>query len=232
MKGFLPLSLLPFVPLAFLSAAEPIRVACLGDSITAGARVTAVESYPAQLQQMLGGGFVVKNFGAAGATLWPGGKPNAFDQLPAARAFGPKIVIVNFGINDTRSRDADYWSHFLTFTPEAAKLLDNLLALPSKPFVLLCLPTALASDLPGMADERKANTTERQPRLVKVREKWRALAASYKGHGVKVVDLFVVTEKHPEVFNADGVHLNAAGYKLLAETLRPHVAESAAKVVR
>ena len=131
MKGLLLVILLHVAPLVLARPVEPVRVACLGDSITAGAKVdAATESYPAQLQQMLGGGFVVKNFGSGGATLWPGGKPNAFDQLPAARAFGPKIVIVDFGINDTRSRDADYWSHFLTFTPEAARLLDNILALP------------------------------------------------------------------------------------------------------
>ena len=39
----------------FVHAAEPVRVTCLGDSITAGAKVkAATESYPAQLQQMLG----------------------------------------------------------------------------------------------------------------------------------------------------------------------------------
>ena len=80
-----------------------------------------------------------------------------------------------------------------------------------------------------MPEERKKNIAERQPRLAKVREKWHALAASYGGHRVKVVDLQAATEKRSEIFNADGVHLNAAGYKLLAETLRPHVVETTAK---
>jgi lysophospholipase L1-like esterase len=207
--------------------AEPVRVACLGDSITAGAKVNAAtESYPAQLQQMLGEGFAVKNFGAGGATLWHGGSPNAFQQLPAAKTFAPQIALVNFGINDTRSRDVDYWAHFPEFEADARKLLDELLALPTKPIVFLCLPTANFADLPGMPDERKASVAERLPRLVEVRTKLRALAASLDPARVRLVDLNVVTEKQPDVFNLDGVHLRPAGYRLLAETLRPLVADT------
>jgi lysophospholipase L1-like esterase len=211
-------------------AAEPIRVACLGDSITQGAKVNAAtESYPAQLQQMLGAGFIVKNLGLGGASMWHGGKPNVFQEMPGATAFAPRIAIVMFGINDTRSRDVDYWSHFAPdFENDARKVLDTLLALPAKPAVLLCQPTANFADLPGMPDERKANVAERLPRLVEVRAKIAGLAKAYAARGVVLVDLHAATEKRPELFNVDGVHLTAAGYLLLAETLRPHI-EAAAK---
>jgi acyl-CoA thioesterase I len=212
-------------------AAEPIRVACLGDSITAGAKVkAATESYPAQLQQMLGAGFVVKNFGAGGATLWHGGRPNAFQQLPGATAFAPQLTIVMFGINDTRSRDVNYWSHFAEFDADVAKLLDTLLALPGQPRVLLCLPTANFAELPGMPDDRKANVAERLPRLTEVRAKIADIAKRHAARGVELVDLHAATEKRPDVFDVDGVHLNAAGYKLLAETLRPHVEAAARRI--
>ena len=53
------------------------RVACLGDSITAAARVdTKSESYPARLQQLLGDDFEVRNFGIGGATLLKSDRPN------------------------------------------------------------------------------------------------------------------------------------------------------------
>ena len=68
-----------------LRAADPdgrIRVACLGDSITAGARVKRdTESYPAVLGKLLGANFDVRNFGLGSATTvalleisWPGGE--------------------------------------------------------------------------------------------------------------------------------------------------------------
>lgn len=208
-------------------AAEPIRVACLGDSITEGAKVKVPESYPVQLQTLLGAGFVVKNLGRGGATLWHGGHPNAFEELPGATAFAPQIAVVMFGINDTRSRETSYWSHFDEFEADATKLLEALLALPDKPRILLCQPTANFADLPGMPEERKANVAERLPRLVQVRAKWTALAQRYAARGVQLVDLHAATETHPEILNVDGVHLTPAGYKLLAETLRPTILKAA-----
>ncbi|MGL4908313.1 MAG: sialate O-acetylesterase, partial [Bacteroidales bacterium] len=48
-----------------------IRVACVGNSITEGFKLQnpTTESYPAQLQRMLGSKYMVKNFGKAGTTL-------------------------------------------------------------------------------------------------------------------------------------------------------------------
>src|SRR6056297_1224323 len=62
---------------AFADDTSPIRVACLGDSITAGARVDAKsESYPARLQELLGDNFEVRNFGIGGATLLKSDRSN------------------------------------------------------------------------------------------------------------------------------------------------------------
>lgn len=48
-----------------------IRVACVGDSITYGAKIedNFLNSYPAQLQLFLGSDYLVGNFGASGYTL-------------------------------------------------------------------------------------------------------------------------------------------------------------------
>src|SRR5580765_260234 len=52
-------------------AQKTIRIACVGNSITFGARLTHPEknAYPAQLQQMLGDGYEVMNFGNSGKTV-------------------------------------------------------------------------------------------------------------------------------------------------------------------
>jgi lysophospholipase L1-like esterase len=56
-----------------LSAAETarIKVACIGDSITAGSGVVdrANDSYPAQLGKILGPNWEVRNYGGSGSTL-------------------------------------------------------------------------------------------------------------------------------------------------------------------
>src|SRR5688500_4549897 len=49
---------------------KPIRIACVGDSITYGAGIEGRESncYPAVLSRLMGSGFEIRNFGVNGAT--------------------------------------------------------------------------------------------------------------------------------------------------------------------
>jgi len=61
--------LLALFSLMTARAAEPIKIACVGDSITQGAGAKSGQSYPAQLQALLGDGYKVGNFGVSGRTL-------------------------------------------------------------------------------------------------------------------------------------------------------------------
>lgn len=224
-----PLRLFTLLALTLAAAhADPIRVACTGDSLTQGAKVNAAtESYPAQLQQMLGDKFEVKNFGVGGATMMQHGKPNAFQQLPQVKAYSPHIVVVAFGTNDTRSRGVDYWNHVDEFVPDATKLIGELTKLPTSPRILLCLPASHMADLPGMAGDRKEVNAERVPRMEEIRAKLRTLAASLAKKNVTLVDLEAPTRGKTELFDLDGVHMKPAGYRVLAEALKPAI-ESAA----
>jgi sialate O-acetylesterase len=88
------------IPTATVSItdAESIRVACLGDSITAGARVEAkTEAYPARLQELLGDDYEVRNFGIGGATLIKTGRPNIWRGLDEAQEFQPHIAVISLG---------------------------------------------------------------------------------------------------------------------------------------
>ena len=51
----------------------PIRVACIGDSITAGFGAGRGNAWPAQLQKVLGALWEVRNFGVSGTTLMKSG---------------------------------------------------------------------------------------------------------------------------------------------------------------
>ena len=54
-------------------SSAPLRIACIGDSITIGG---GKQSYPAQLGRLLGTRYEVRNFGVSGATmLQKGNKP-------------------------------------------------------------------------------------------------------------------------------------------------------------
>lgn len=87
---------------ALAEQTSPIRVTCLGDSITAGARVDAKSEFcPAPLQKILGDNFEVRNFGIGGATLIKTGRPNIWSNLDAIKNFDPHIVIISLGTNDT-----------------------------------------------------------------------------------------------------------------------------------
>ena len=86
-----------------------IKVACVGNSITYGFGVKDREhdSYPAQLQRMLGDSYQVGNFGRSGATLLTKGhRPYVIQpEYQQAKDFNADIVLIHLGINDTDPRN-------------------------------------------------------------------------------------------------------------------------------
>ena len=83
-----------------------IRVACVGDSITYGAKIedNFLNSYPAQLQLFLGSDYLVGNFGASGYTLQKSGNFPYWNHpaFQESSAFQPNIVLIMLGTNDTK----------------------------------------------------------------------------------------------------------------------------------
>lgn len=94
------------------AASRRIKVACIGDSITFGFLLAhpEQESFPGQLQRMLGDGYEVRNFGVPGLGVylhlpWKSQKngKRAWSLSPKyaeAMAWKPDIVISNLGAND------------------------------------------------------------------------------------------------------------------------------------
>jgi lysophospholipase L1-like esterase len=78
---------------------KSIRVACVGDSITAGTE------YPVDLWQLLGSDYVVGNFGIGGATVALGTGSSWMNEtgFEVAKRFQPEIVVVALGTNDANS---------------------------------------------------------------------------------------------------------------------------------
>jgi lysophospholipase L1-like esterase len=192
---------------------DAVRVACVGDSITYGAGIPDREhnSYPAQLQNLLGDGYQVRNFGVSGATLLKRGdkpywKEKAFDE---AKAFNPNIVIIKLGTNDSKPQN---WRHKDEFLADAKDLVAALQALDSKPKVYVCRPVPAFPGNFGIRDQ--VIHEEIVPLLDK----------AAKAKDAKEIDLYKALSGHADLF-PDKVHPNAEGAKLMAETIAMNLVE-------
>jgi acyl-CoA thioesterase-1 len=188
-------------------ADEKIKVACVGDSITYGSGVKEREknSYPAQLQNLLGQGYEVKNFGVSGATLLKKGDKPYWKQkdFPAARDFAPNIVIIKLGTNDTKPQN---WKFKEDFAADATALAKEFAALASKPKVYLCHPVPAFPGNFGIRDEVIKN------------EVIPSIDQAARETGAQVIDLYAALADHKELF-PDKVHPNADGAKIIAGTV-------------
>ena len=92
---------------------QPIKVACIGNSVTYGYghENPSLTSYPSQLAEMLGDDYEVGNFGKSGATLLrKGHRPyNEQEEFKKALEFAPDIAIIHLGLNDTDPRNWKYY---------------------------------------------------------------------------------------------------------------------------
>ena len=189
------------------SNAEPIRVACVGDSITfgAGIRDRQNKSYPAQLSVMLGDSHVVKNFGNSGSTLLKKGDKPYWKQreFAAAVAFEPHVVIIKRGTNDTKPQN---WKHGSDFASDYKDMITTFRSLKSKPQVYVCLPVPVFKTRWGITDKIINEG---------VIPATRAIA---KETGVKLIDLNTPLQGKAALV-PDSVHPNAGGAMIMAETI-------------
>src|SRR3954471_24441323 len=182
------------------------RVACVGDSITAGSGLKnkGVEAYPSQLDNMLGDGWAVTNFGVSGATMLnKGDRPYTKQKAyQAALESEPDVVVIMLGTNDSKPQN---WRYKDEFAADAKALIASFAALPSKPRVYIAHPVPVARELYGISDPP-----------VKEEQPW--IDAVARETGATVIDLYTPLADKPECF-PDGVHPNAAGASIMAKVV-------------
>ena len=180
---------------------HPVRVACVGDSITQGVGTSqpVVGSYPAQLQSLLGPQWEVHNFGVSGRTMLR--KADAFDHRPALES-APDIVVIALGTNDSKT---GIWEvHKDEFVDDYVAMVKEFQALPSHPRVLACLPVPA---FPGNWGVTEASIRDGVIPAIKKAAK---LAS------IQVIDLHAPMLEYNNLF-PDTVHPNEAGAKRIAE---------------
>lgn len=144
-KGGLLLGLIVSIS---ISVGQPrTKVACIGNSVTFGYGLASPsqDSYPSQLQALLGQRFEVRNFGHSGATLLrKGHRPyDKTEEYRNALAFKPDIAIIHLGLNDTDPRN---WPNYKnSFAADYATLIDSIRSVNPKVKIYICRLTPIFS---------------------------------------------------------------------------------------
>jgi lysophospholipase L1-like esterase len=198
MSGALILALVTFAP---------IRVACVGDSITQGRG--GQNCYPAQLQQFLGSGYEVRNFGRTSASVLPG--KLQYIRLPEYRStleFQPDRVLIMLGTNDSAGPN---WSNRRdAFRTEFQRLISGFESLPSKPRVTVVVPPPMFF---GSDDWRRRNLDGQiKPLLERI-----AFA-----NGIKTYSAWDLFSGKPDLM-PDKLHPSNFGFRILARDVADKV---------
>ncbi len=186
-----------------------IKVACIGDSITWGFTLLNPwkQSYPALLQEKLGAGYQVRNYGYNDASA----RFDADTPYVSKRVYrdslewNPDIVLIMLGTNDTKTRNWDPE----VFRRDYSKIVETYLALPSHPRVVLIAPIQafLIMGMPILG-VRPDNLEEG------VRPAIREIA---KETGLELIDLKDLFTDN--TYCRDGVHPQRIGAQMLAEAI-------------
>lgn len=191
-------------------AAQPVRVACVGNSITYGTGIADREhfSYPVQLQQMLGNGYVVGNFGKPGATLlYKGHRPYVEQpEFKEALRFKGDIAVIHLGINDTDPRN---WPNYRDeFVKDYLSIMDSLRAANPKVRFILARMTPIA---------------DRHPRFQSGTKQWHdeiqtSIETVARVSGAELIDFHEPLYPYPNLL-PDAIHPNPEGAGILAKTV-------------
>ena len=197
-----------------------LRVACVGDSVTYGFGIPHFgrNSYPAVLQDLLGDGYCVNNYGYSGRTAsLMGDRPYRLETLcTKSRAFEPDIVVILLGANDSKTFNWDTEVAGMRLYPaqfesDLRDLISVYRELPSGPRVYVATP------LPACADGSGKVRYEIQPEVIRD-EIVPIVTRAAEETGAELIDLYTAFDGRAELFS-DGLHPTAEGAALLARTV-------------
>ncbi|NCB33010.1 MAG: lipase [Erysipelotrichia bacterium] len=198
-------------------SAVPVRtgtVVCVGDSITYGAGVSETletETWPIQLQNMLGSDYNVINCGINGRTLLKEGD-YPYTENPAYQVSltsDADIVLIMLGTNDSKPQN---WNAEL-YEAELCEMIRIYQALDSSPdvYAMTC-PDVIVSEgqNSGSFGVDQSVVEEQLPDLIQ-------RASETAGAGL--IDIYSLTKDRADCFSLDGVHTNAEGNRIIAQAV-------------
>lgn len=184
---------------------RPLKILCLGDSITYGYKLAnpSEKSYPAQLSRLSYSHWEVFNAGVNGATVLNNSDIpiTAQKKYEYAIKFQPDVVILMLGTNDTKDKN---WRHKSQFVSDYTKLVESFKNLPSQPHVIVC-------SIPPIFGVYRNGINEKRVREVNI-----LLKQFIAMNKIDFLEIYTPLSKK-ESFFIDGIHPNERGAKEIAE---------------
>lgn len=180
------------------TASAKTKVACIGDSLTRGYLLEDAQSYPAQLQQLLGAQYEVRNFGHTSSYVIDDGpvEYRNTEDYSAAIQYDADILIFMFGSNDVGA----YNFTPLYFQNQYRELIDSFRQTKKNPKIYLIIAP----------DSHDLHFGLIQQTIQPVMSLGQQLPAT-------VINPYYLFLGHPEDYLSDGLHLTATAYGKLAQ---------------
>jgi lysophospholipase L1-like esterase len=187
------------------------RVACVGDSITAGWKLKEADKYVTKLAGLLGSGYDVRNFGHSSYCMLKTAEKSYWESpmFQAAQDFQPDIVTIMLGTNDAHP---DYWPQYETqYYQDYLDMIATFEALPSR-------PTVIVLGLPYLKPGGRYDGVVALDALLP------DIAAEAGVEFVEIWDVLVNSGLSPNRLMKDPIHPSAAAHTIIAETIYPVIA--------
>jgi len=193
----------PNAPINAEKYKEKIKIACVGDSITAGAGSKV--PWPKLLQQMLGDKWEVKNYGISARTLLKkGDHPYDKERMYGdAQHLKADVVVIMLGTNDTKPQN---WKFKDEFVPDYKDMIATFNKNEPKPRIFACYPPLVPGT--GNFGINEAGVKEQIPMI----------DAIAKETGSGVIDIHGAFAGKDAMF-PDKVHPNTEGATELAKAV-------------
>lgn len=220
----------PQVNESITRAQQPVRIVCVGNSITEGFGNTCQEkAWPGQLGKLLGSSYTVLNCGVSGTTMFKNSNAPYWntDRFVKAKEADPQILIIALGTND-----ADPWRWNQLKKEFKADYLDMVAEFRQNgrnPIIYVCLAPPLFG--PEKAPQNRMVEAELIPLVKEIAE----------DIGAYIIDF------HQPLLGADkefpdNVHPDDAGSALMAkiaygkinetQIIKPHISVTKGEVVK
>jgi len=190
---------------------KPIMVACVGDSITEGAKHKwqSKTAYPKVLGDLLGEDYGVVNCGRSGTTAlkqsnftyW---KCNEFSNVFAVH---PDIITIKLGTNDSKPGN---WNAE-RFEKDYQSLIDTFMTIQPQPQIYLCLPVPVFEHSKFKIDGQVVSN-EVLPIIKRLAE----------DNKLPLIDLYTPMLGKGDLV-PDGVHPEAEGAAIIADIIAKHI---------
>jgi len=188
--------------------AAPVRISCVGDSITYGIIPHHWHNaWPAVLGRILGPHYKTLNCGHSGATMLKKGDLPYWKQPEFKKAirFKPNIVVIMLGTNDTKPWN---WKRYgKDFEANTISMIDLFKQLPTRPKVYICYPPKILK--PSYHITEKYLVHGVIPAIKK---------AAHVTH-TPIINVFGKLPGVPKYYDRDGVHPNIEGEAIMAHII-------------